>query len=88
VGENVVVDPSSRNPMDLIPKDHSYLRYMGSFTTPPCTEGVHWIVMKTPVSTTSDVLAEFKEVIGGNNRPVQELHGRKVSVATGASKVH
>ncbi len=88
VGEKVVVDHSARNPMDLIPKDHSYLRYKGSFTTPPCTEGVHWIVMKTPVSTTSGVLAEFKEVIGGNNRPVQKLHGRKVSVPKGASKVH
>jgi carbonic anhydrase len=44
--------------------------------------------MKTPVSTTPDILAKFKEVIGGNNRPVQARHGRKVSVTTGASKVH
>ena len=87
-GESVEVDQVTRDPMDLIPKDHSYLRYMGSFTTPPCTEGIHWIVMKTPISTTPAVVEKFKEVIGGNNRPVQMLNGRKVFVTAEAHKAH
>lgn len=84
-GKTVVADYAFRNPMDFIPKDHGYFRYMGSFTTPPCTEGILWIMMKTPISITPDVLAEFKEVIGGNNRPVQMLNRRNVSVTAGAS---
>lgn len=88
VGESVIADQVSRDPMDLIPKDRSYLQYMGSFTTPPCTEGIYWIVMKTPISTTPAVVAKFKEVIGGNNRPVQMLNGRNVFVTAESHKAH
>lgn len=88
VGETGVADHAFRNPMDLLPKEHSYFRYMGSFTTPPCTEGIQWIMMKTPISITPDVLAEFKGIIGGNNRPVQMLNDRQVFVTEGAGKVN
>ena len=87
-GERVEVDQVTRDPMDLIPKNHSYLQYMGSFTTPPCTEGIHWVVMKTPISTTPAVVAKFNEVIGGNNRPVQKLNDRQVFVTAGSHKAH
>jgi len=88
VGETVVADQATRNPVDFIPKDHSYLRYIGSFTTPPCTEGIRWIMMKNPISITPTVLAEFKELIGGNNRPVQMLNDRQVFVTAGPHKAH
>ncbi len=84
-GESVAVDEVTRDPMELIPKDHSYFRYMGSFTTPPCTEGVEWIVMKTPVSAKPEVLEQFRKVIGGNNRPVQGLFGRKILVSSSSA---
>ena len=87
-GETMVADHASRNAMDLIPKDHSYWQYMGSFTTPPCGEGIRWIMMKTPISTTPPVLAELKGILGGNNRPVQGLNGRQVSVTAGENKGH
>ena len=87
-GENVVADKASRNPVDFIPKDHSYFRYMGSFTTPPCTEGIRWIMMKTPISITPAVLTEFKGIIGGNNRPVQMLNDRQVFVTAEAHRAH
>jgi carbonic anhydrase len=77
-GEEVEVENAFRNPLDLLPKDHSYVTYPGSFTTPPCTEGVRWIVMTTPINIRPEALAEFKRTIGGNNRPVQPLRGRRV----------
>jgi carbonic anhydrase len=67
-----------RNPDDLLPLDHRYFTYRGSFTTPPCTEGVHWIVMKSPVVIRPEVLAAFKRVIGSNNRPVQKHNDREI----------
>lgn len=81
-GESVAVDQVTRDPMELIPKDHSYWQYRGSFTTPPCTEGVDWIVMKNSISTTPEILEKFRKIIGGNNRPVQGLYGRKIMVST------
>ena len=83
IGERVVADHASRNPIDLLPKDHSYFSYMGSFTTPPCTESIRWFVMKTPISIEPEAFAEFKRIIGGNNRPVQKLFGRQVSLEVG-----
>jgi carbonic anhydrase len=88
VGETMVADHATRNAMDFIPKEHSYWQYMGSFTTPPCGEGIRWIMMKTPISITPAVLTEFKEILGGNNRPVQMLNGRQVSVTAGGNKGH
>jgi carbonic anhydrase len=88
VGESAVADQASRNPAEIIPKDHSYLQYMGSFTTPPCTEGIRWFMMKTPISITPEVLTEFKGLIGGNNRPVQQLNDREVFVTSATHKAH
>ena len=88
VGERVVGDNIYRNPIDLLPKDHSYFEYMGSFTTPPCTEGIRWFVMKTPISIKPEAFAEIKRIIGGNNRPVQKIFGRQVSLAEGMNKSH
>ena len=87
-GELVVADQVTRNPQDLIPKDHGYLQYMGSFTTPPCTEGIRWIMMKTPISITPAVFAKFKEIVGGNNRPVQNLNDRKILASSTGHKAH
>ena len=56
VGERVVADHAERNFTELLPKEHSYYTYMGSFTTPPCTESIRWFVMKTPISIKPEVL--------------------------------
>jgi carbonic anhydrase len=66
------------NPADLLPKNHSYFTYQGSLTTPPCSEGVKWIVLKTPVSMTEKELSLMQAVYSGNARPLQPLNGRKV----------
>ena len=66
-------------PSDLIPKQYGYYRFSGSLTTPPCSEGVSWIVMKTPMTVSKAQIDAFKKAIHhDNNRPVQALNGRLV----------
>ena len=62
----------------------STYRYNGSLTTPPCSEGVKWIMLTTPVEMSESQIAAFKTIIHGNNRPVQPLNGRELLLdATG-----
>ena len=71
--------PYKLNPADLLPRDREYYYYDGSLTTPPCSEGVRWFVMKEPVELSEEQLELFKEVMGvPNNRPVQPINARKV----------
>jgi len=63
----------------LLPVKRDYYRYSGSLTTPPCTEGVRWLVLKTPVSASKEQVATFSKVMHHpNNRPVQPVNGRTV----------
>lgn len=66
------------NPMKLIPSKHTYYHYSGSLTTPPCTEGVNWNVLNTPVNISKSQIEAFRSLYHLNNRPVQSLNGRKV----------
>lgn len=62
----------------LIPSDRQTLRYDGSLTTPPCTEGVKWNLISTPITMSADQIDSFRKAYDGHNRPVQPLHGRVV----------
>lgn len=63
----------------LYPDDKSYYRFSGSLTTPPCTEGVVWLVMKQPISASKEQVKQFQQALEhSNNRPVQPLHGRLI----------
>ncbi|RKT46967.1 carbonic anhydrase [Thiocapsa rosea] len=63
----------------LLPADRAYYRFEGSLTTPPCTEGVTWLVMKHPVSASHGQLVKFARAMGHpNNRPIQPLNARVV----------
>jgi carbonic anhydrase len=62
----------------LLPKSRSSYRYDGSLTTPPCSEGVRWILMTTPIQLGADQIRAFTAIIHDNNRPTQPLHGRSV----------
>jgi carbonic anhydrase len=75
------VDLPARVPLDLmslLPEDQRYATFMGSMTTPPCQEGVLWMVMKTPVSVSPHQLAVFSHLYPMNARPVQPSHGRLI----------
>ena len=60
--------------------------YEGSLTTPPCSEGVQWIVLTTPIEMSEAQIAAFKAIIHDNNRPVQPLNGRKLLVNVRANE--
>ena len=63
---------------DLLPHSHKSYRYDGSLTTPPCSEGVKWIVMKSPIHLSAEQIGKFTALVEGNNRPVQPLRNRVI----------
>ena len=65
------------NAVNLLPVNKSYYRYNGSFTTPPCTEGVKWFVMNNPIKLSSSQIEMFKAIYDNNYRPIQPLNKRK-----------
>ncbi len=62
----------------LLPKDQRYYQFMGSLTTPPCTEGVLWMVMKQATPISKEQIKLFTQIFPNNARPVQALNGRSV----------
>jgi carbonic anhydrase len=66
---------------ELLPKDQRYFQFIGSLTTPPCTEGVLWIVMKQPTQLAREQIRLFQQLFPNNARPVQPVNGRPVRQA-------
>lgn len=63
----------------LLPKDKDYFYYSGSLTTPACSEGVRWLVMKRPITMSDEQSGSLRKAIGfDNNRPAQPLNGRAI----------
>jgi carbonic anhydrase len=66
------------NPGGLLPADRGYWTYMGSLTTPPCTEGVRWFVFQQSVTLSRTQLRNYTSLFRLNTRPLQDAHGRQV----------
>lgn len=63
----------------LLPKNQGFYRFSGSLTTPPCSEGVRWLVLKEEVTASTEQIRQFRAAIQhANNRPVQPLNGRVI----------
>lgn len=62
----------------LLPVQRQYYTYMGSLTTPPCTEGVLWMVMKQPSPMSREQIGVFSKLYPMNARPVQNVAGRLI----------
>ena len=71
--------PSGVSAEGILPANRHYYRFNGSLTTPPCSEGVLWIVMKESVTASKDQIEKFAKVMQHpNNRPIQEINARAV----------
>jgi carbonic anhydrase len=67
------------SPAALLPENRAYYRVSGSLTTPPCSEGVEWLVLAHPLSVAVEQVVTFARRIGHpNNRPLQALNDRVV----------
>ena len=63
----------------VMPTHKDYYHFMGSLTTPPCTEHVNWFVIKEPQTATAEQISAMHKEIGMNdNRPVQPLNDRVI----------
>jgi carbonic anhydrase len=66
------------DPSQILPADRRYYTYMGSLTTPPCSEGVQWVVMRQPVVATPEQIELFARLYPLNARPIQNASGRRI----------
>jgi len=64
--------------VSLLPEQHNYLRFMGSLTTPPCTEGINWHMLQTPITVSKAQIEKFKTIFPHNARPLQPENNRLV----------
>ena len=83
----VAVEGATVNARDLLPRDLHFWTYGGSLTTPPCSEGVRWTVLRNPVSVSQATVDRFHAIVRtfpgyegfpNNNRPVAPLNGRRI----------
>ncbi len=77
-GDRVPLPTGSVEVANMLPKDPRYYQFMGSLTTPPCSEEILWMVMKQPVTISHDQLRLFAQQFPNNARPVQAINGRVV----------
>lgn len=59
-----------------VESERASYRYTGSYTVPPCTENVKWIIMQTPLELSQDQLEVFQTLFDGNTRPTQPINNR------------
>lgn len=66
------------NPGGFLPRDRGYWTYMGSLTTPPCTEGVRWFLMEQEVAISREQVRAFQRLFRLSSRPLQDGNGRRI----------
>lgn len=76
-GPEVILDDVSFNPGNLLPREFDFFSYEGSLTTPPCTEGVRFFILKAPVNISREQISGFPFKM--NARPVQPQNGRIIT---------
>lgn len=79
-GQRVLLTPGELQVNNLLPADKRYYQYLGSLTTPPCTEGVLRLVLKTPGTLAPEQLQRLMTMLPPHARPPQPLYGRQVLI--------
>lgn len=77
-GEKITVDNLKLDLPALLPADKGYYSFAGSLTTPPCSEGVSWMVLKNPIQLGAEQIKAFRQVFNANARPLQATNGRVI----------
>jgi carbonic anhydrase len=77
-GKEQTIANASVNIGDLLPAEMGYYTFTGSLTTPPCSEGVRWLVLESPVELSAAQIAAFAKLYPHNARPTQPINGRKI----------
>ncbi|WP_447745172.1 carbonic anhydrase [Pseudomonas nicosulfuronedens] len=62
----------------LVPSASHHLFYHGSLTTPPCTEGVQWVLFEQPIEMSRQQIERFHQLFPDNHRPTQTAISREV----------
>ena len=76
----VSIDLSTNDIQAIMPSNKEYYKFMGSLTTPPCSENVKWNVFKTSMTISKEQVKQFYNIFGHtNNRPIQNTNERVIS---------
>jgi len=79
-GESTQLVANALRNIEMKKKFANYYRYSGSDTSPSCTEGVRWFIMKNNLTFSAEQYQMFKKALGqDNNRPVQALNARMIT---------
>jgi carbonic anhydrase len=78
IGESSVHEDIIFSVEALLPPHRTYYTYIGSLTEPPCTEGVRWILLKTPTSISAAQVERFRRSFPVSVRPIQALNARSI----------
>jgi carbonic anhydrase len=76
--KEVLVEDVTIDATELLPAKKGYYTFQGSLTTPPCSEDVRWLVLKTPLKIAGNEIAAFGKIYPMNARPTQPLNGREL----------
>jgi len=68
------------NAVNLLPRSKAYYSYVGSLTTPPCSEGVKWNLLVEPMTVSEEQIATFAKIYQVDARPVQPTNGRNIEL--------
>lgn len=76
IGKQHIHKEVSLNPVNFFPGNTEFYKYSGSLTTPPCSEGVYWMVFKHPIEASAEQIEKMNELMGDNARPTQPANAR------------
>ena len=68
------------NVANLLPQNGLHYHYLGSLTTPPCSEGVNWYIFREPIQASLEQIQQFHAIYSVNSRPIQPINDRSIEL--------